>query len=58
MTENDSNQVILKRSTAGNEPPKVFAFDAVFGTETTQRAIYEESAFSLVESVLEGYNGT
>lgn len=35
-----------------------FAYDAVFGIDSTQQSVYNDAAFSLVESVLEGYNGT
>ena len=37
---------------------KNFAFDYVFGPDTPQSNIYEQTAFSLVNNVLEGYNGT
>lgn len=37
---------------------KSFAFDYVFGPESPQSIIYEQTAFSLVNNVLEGYNGT
>ena len=30
----------------------------MYGVDSTQRAVYDESAFPLVESVIEGYNGT
>jgi DNA replication protein DnaC len=35
-----------------------FAFTKVFGQEDTQEDVYEEAAFSLVENVIAGYNGT
>ncbi|KAL4470856.1 hypothetical protein ABPG72_016402 [Tetrahymena utriculariae] len=35
-----------------------FTFDRIFGPDTTQQAIYEYSAKPVVQSVLEGYNGT
>lgn len=35
-----------------------FAFDHVFTTDATQDQVYSKSAFSLVQSVLEGFNGT
>lgn len=38
--------------------PKSFTYDAVYDWNSTQREVYDESAFPLVESVLEGYNGT
>ena len=49
------NQVIIKKG-PGDE--KAFSFDAVYDWTSNQRAVYDESAFPLVESVLEGYNGT
>lgn len=41
-----------------NEPPKTFAFDSVYDWNSTQETIYKETAFPIVDSVLEGYNGT
>ncbi|CDW54803.1 Osmotic avoidance abnormal protein 3 [Trichuris trichiura] len=38
--------------------PKVFTFDAVFDKEATTELLYNDVVYSLVESVLEGYNGT
>ena len=35
-----------------------FTFDRVFGFESSQDSIYIEAARSIVDSVLEGYNGT
>lgn len=44
---------------AGNsDPPKAFTFDAVFDWESTQREVYENTAAGIVNSTLEGYNGT
>ena len=40
------------------EPPKIFTFDAVFSDQSTQRQIYDVCAAPVVQSVLEGYNGT
>ena len=37
---------------------KVFSYDAVFPTHISQQAVYEEAGFKLVDSVLDGYNGT
>ena len=37
---------------------KGFTFDAVYDEASTQRAVYDETAYPLVESVLKGYNGT
>lgn len=38
--------------------PRSFTFDVVYGEDSLQQSVYDECAFSLVESVLEGYNGT
>lgn len=40
------------------DQPKVFTFDRVFGPESKQTDVYNDTARSIVESVLEGYNGT
>lgn len=37
---------------------KGFTFDAVYDKDSTQRMVYDETAFPLVESVLDGFNGT
>lgn len=37
---------------------KIFTFDAVFGPAATQRQVYDACAAEVVESVLDGYNGT
>ena len=60
MVAGEQHQIILKRPKNmkdAKEPPKTFSFDNVFATDIAQRSIYEESAFPLIESVLEGYNG-
>lgn len=41
-----------------NNDSKEFCFDHVFDGESKQEDVYESTAFSLVESVAEGYNGT
>ncbi|KAM4675509.1 kinesin-like protein KIF3A isoform 1-T1 [Discoglossus pictus] len=41
-----------------NEPPKTFTFDTVFGTESKQLDVYNLTARPIIDSVLEGYNGT
>ena len=37
---------------------KSFTYDAVFPADSSQIELYEKTAFSLVESVAEGFNGT
>ena len=51
-------QVILKRPSDPAEVAKTFSYDSVYDWNSTQRSVYDESAFPLVESVIEGYNGT
>ncbi len=41
-----------------NEPPKIFTFDGSYEPGAQQEDIYKETAYPIVESVLEGYNGT
>ncbi|GMR47574.1 hypothetical protein PMAYCL1PPCAC_17769 [Pristionchus mayeri] len=43
---------------ADNDPPKEFTFDGAYFMDSTAEQIYNESVFPLVESVIEGYNGT
>ena len=56
-----TGQVILLKpgSVAGDaKATKTFSFDGVYFMEGTTDAIYTEMAFPLVDSVVEGYNGT
>ena len=46
------------QQTRSGEPPKVFTFDRVFGPESKQTDVYNDAARTIVEGVLEGYNGT
>ncbi|CAD8105757.1 unnamed protein product [Paramecium sonneborni] len=41
-----------------NNDQKQYTYDYVFGPETPQLQIYQQTAFNLIESVAEGYNGT
>ena len=52
------NMQITLTNPNSKETEKVFTYDSVFSQDTPQQTIYEEAAFQLVESVLEGYNGT
>ena len=52
------NQISIRNPDNTEAPPKVFTFDSVYDGNTQQRAFYEESCFGLIESVLEGFNGT
>lgn len=53
------NQVIIKHaSDDSGDPGRAFTYDSVYGEDSTQRGVYDESAFPLVESVMQGFNGT
>ena len=55
--DDPTHQITLNKPNEA-EAQKTFSFDNVFAPDCAQEKIYEESAFSLVESVVEGYNGT
>ena len=48
----------MKPNSDDSSPPKLFSFDGVYYMEDNTKQIYEEICFPLVESVLEGFNGT
>ncbi|XP_068204357.1 osmotic avoidance abnormal protein 3-like isoform X3 [Palaemon carinicauda] len=56
MSNNTS--CLLTNPSEPNADPKSFAFDGAYFTDSTTEGIYNDVAFPLVESVLEGYNGT
>eukprot|EP00921_Rhytidocystis_pertsovi_P006888 GHVQ01011628.1.p1 GENE.GHVQ01011628.1~~GHVQ01011628.1.p1 ORF type:complete len:714 (-),score=113.15 GHVQ01011628.1:3424-5565(-) len=47
-----------KGAANNREAARVFTYDAVYGPLSTQQALYDETAYTIVESVMEGYNGT
>ena len=55
----DTGLITVRNPKANDsEPQKEFYFDAVFNDSVTQKYIYDTCAASVVESVLNGYNGT
>jgi hypothetical protein len=38
--------------------PKLYTFDYAYGSQSTQKQVYEQCASQIITSVLEGYNGT
>uniref|UniRef100_A0A4W3JYZ5 Kinesin-like protein n=1 Tax=Callorhinchus milii TaxID=7868 RepID=A0A4W3JYZ5_CALMI len=50
--------ITVYKTDAANEPPKTFTFDTVFSPESKQVDVYNLTARPIVDSVLEGYNGT
>lgn len=51
-------QIEIKNPKEPQKTPKKFTFDSVFDNDCTQKEVYMDSAYSLVQSVMEGYNGT
>lgn len=43
---------------SNTEPPRNFTFDAVYDWNSKQRDLYDETFRDLVQSVIEGFNGT
>ncbi|GFN98764.1 kinesin-like protein [Plakobranchus ocellatus] len=43
---------------APSEQPKKFTFDSVYDWNSKQRDLYDETFYELVDSVLQGFNGT
>ena len=52
-TANNTVSVISEKNEA-----KTFPFDYVYPMETTQREVYDQVAFPIVDSIFQGYNGT
>ena len=52
------NQIVLSTPELADDNGRGFTYDAVYGENSTQREVYDEGAFHLVESVMQGYNGT
>ena len=53
-----TGQVMVQNPKMPGEPPKTYTFDNVYDWETEQLPLYQETASPIVDSVLEGYNGT
>ncbi|XP_077459760.1 kinesin-like protein KIF17 isoform X2 [Stigmatopora argus] len=51
-------QCFIEKPASGHEPSKQFTFDGTYFTQQTTEQMYNESAYPLVEGVIEGYNGT
>ncbi len=54
--DTENNQITVTKPDTGED--KSWQFDYVYAPGTSQRQVYDEIAFPLVESVFEGYNGT
>ena len=51
-----SGEVLVQKP--GEEIPKVFTFDSVYDWNSEQEAIFTETAFPIINNVMQGYNGT
>ncbi len=51
-------QLYVSKPQELDSPPKTFSFDAVYPPGTSQTTIWNETAKAIVDSTLEGYNGT
>eukprot|EP00095_Tigriopus_kingsejongensis_P001128 snap_masked-scaffold1099_size62903-processed-gene-0.6 protein:Tk01128 transcript:snap_masked-scaffold1099_size62903-processed-gene-0.6-mRNA-1 annotation:"kinesin-like protein kif3a isoform x2" len=54
----EAHMSAFSTSLTRESPAKVFAFDNVFGPDSTQMDVYNRVARPIVENVIEGYNGT
>jgi hypothetical protein len=52
----DKGEVIVQK--ASDNVPKVFTFDSVYDWNSLQENVFVETAYPIIENVLEGYNGT
>lgn len=50
--------ITVSKLESAHEPPKTFTFDTVFGSDSKQLDVYNLTARPIINSVLEGYNGT
>jgi len=58
QVDQSNAQIMLYKPGEPEGIPRSFVFDVVYGEDSKQQSVYDECAFTLVESVLEGYNGT
>jgi hypothetical protein len=54
--EKESGEVLVTKP--GEEIPKVFTFDSVYDWNSEQETIFNETAYPIIDFVLQGYNGT
>jgi kinesin family protein 3/17 len=56
--DGEARQIAIKNPDMPADQPKSFTFDGTFDENTQQKFFYEEACFDLIESVLQGFNGT
>ena len=54
--DHKNGEILVQKSV--DEVPKRFTFDCVYDENTHQKDIFDETAFPIIENILEGYNGT
>jgi kinesin family protein 3/17 len=52
----ETGEVLIQKP--GDEIPKVFTFDSVYDWNSEQEGIFNETAYPIIDYVLQGYNGT
>jgi len=52
----ETGEVIVQKP--GEEVPKVFTFDSVYDWNSEQEGVFAETAYTICENVIQGYNGT
>ncbi|XP_034670493.1 osmotic avoidance abnormal protein 3 isoform X2 [Drosophila subobscura] len=58
IVEINEYSISVLNPSAPNSPKKMFTFDSVYDMISKTEVIYNEMCYSLVESTLDGYNGT
>jgi kinesin family protein 3/17 len=58
VAHEDKGVIEISSPDGGLDSTKTFTFDAVFSQKSSQRHIYDVCAAPVVQSVLEGFNGT
>jgi len=52
----DTGEVLVQK--LNDEIPKIFTFDSVYDWNSEQENIFTETAYPIIDNVLQGYNGT
>ncbi|EGR28909.1 kinesin motor domain protein [Ichthyophthirius multifiliis] len=58
VNQNRGEMQVINPKGDPSEPQKTFTFDNTFEPDVKQELVYMRTAYPIVESVLEGYNGT
>jgi kinesin family protein 3/17 len=54
--DKENGEILIQKSS--EDVPKRFTFDCVYPEDTRQKDLFDETAFPIIENILEGYNGT